>query len=58
LYPPRTSKRAAWLVLALWFCAFVAGCSGEKPVEDTQKYHPNGIGIDMESAKVPNAPKR
>jgi hypothetical protein len=46
------------LVFALWFCAFVAGCSGEKPVGDAQKYHPDGIGIDMESANVPAKPKQ
>ena len=58
LYPIRTSKRATRLALALWSCAFVAGCGGEKPVGDAQKYHPNGIGMDMETANVSAKPKR
>ena len=57
MYLLRISKRATWLVLALWFSAFAAGCSSEKPVGDAQKFHPDGIGIDIESAKVPSKTK-
>jgi hypothetical protein len=41
------------LLLALWLCAFAAGCSGEKPVGDAQKLHPNGIGNDIETRNIP-----
>ena len=41
----------------MWLCSFVAGCGGEKPVGDAQKYHPNGIGIDIETRNVPGKQK-
>jgi hypothetical protein len=52
------SHRSVRLVLAFWLCALVAGCNnGEKPVGDAEKYHPNGIGIDIESRNVPGQQK-
>ena len=57
MHTSRPSHRSVWLLLAFWLCGFFAGCGGEKPVGDAQKYHPNGIGLDIESRDVPGKPK-
>ena len=54
---PVPLRRSLWFVLALWSCSLIAGCGGEKAVGDAKTFHPEGIPIDAESAKVPGKPK-
>jgi len=54
----RVSDQSVWLAIVLTLSAMVAGCGGDKPVGDAQKFHPEGIGMDLESRVIPGKPAR
>ena len=55
---PRRANPPYRLLLAVCLCAWLSGCEAQKPVGDAQKYHPEGIGIDAETIKIPAKPGR
>ena len=44
--------RTAWVASLFLLCAMVAGC-GPQPVTESEKMHPNGIGLDIETIQKP-----